>query len=770
MRRRDILRGILLLPAGAVLAGKVADAEILPAGPAKPALELPWLPDRLHAFVWRNWESVSAERMAEVLGATPDQVREIGRSMGLPTVNASFSDFLERGYISLIRRNWHLLPYEQLLTLLGWDEEKLAFTLKEDDFFWVKLGSLKPKCEPLRYSPPNETVMKRCSEIRKIVERHFGKAFGRSAEPRFFFVRELSGSGDGTNGKYGAYDAGRDRPIRFLYSYCAVFGDPLLHPELDPYPEGLLRRLAEQGVTGVWMHTVLRQLAPGGMFPGESPADAAKRRENLRKLAERTARYGIRIYLYMNEPRAMPESFFKGREHLKGGKEGDQIALCTSVPEVREWLASSLRQVFSEAPDLGGVFTITGSENFTHCHSHGRNASGCPRCSVRPGPEVAAEVNGVIARGVWEGNPDAAVIAWDWGWPDDWAEAIIKNLPERVYLQSVSEWGKSIERGGIASRVGEYSISSVGPGPRASKHWALAKKRGLRALAKVQVNASWELSALPYLPVMNLVAEHCANLAAADVDALMLSWSVGGFPSPNLELVRRMTVRPAPAAEDALRAVAVNRYGEKAASDALRAWTAFSGAFREYPFHVGFVYRGPAQMGPANPLWPEPTGYASTMVGFPYDDVDGWRAIYPAETLAAQFEKVAAGWMLGIPSLERALKRAATPDQQRNAREDLRIAEAAELHFRSIAAQVRFTMARNEFRTGSLSPAEREQAAAIIRKAAGGELEAARKLFTLARQDSRIGYEASNHYYYLPLDLVEKAVNCEFILGRWKEQ
>ena len=40
-----------------------------------------------------------------------------------------------RGYITLIRRNWHLLPYEQLLELVEMTPEQLAFTLREDDFY-----------------------------------------------------------------------------------------------------------------------------------------------------------------------------------------------------------------------------------------------------------------------------------------------------------------------------------------------------------------------------------------------------------------------------------------------------------------------------------------------------------------------------------------------------------------------------------------------------------------------------------------------------------
>ena len=34
-------------------------------------------------------------------------------------------------------------------------------------------------------------------------------------------------------------------------------------------------------------------------------------------------------------------------------------------------------------------------------------------------------------------------------------------------------------------------------------------------------------------------------------------------------------------------------------------------------------------------------------------------------------------------------------------------------------------------------------------------------------RDSRIGFEASNQYYYVPLDLVEKVVNCRDLRDRW---
>ena len=734
----------------------------LPVGGAPDPLAVPHFPDRVHTFVWRNWELVEVSRIAEVLRASPDDVRRIAASMGLPAEQSISERQGERGYISVIRRNWHLLPYDQLLELLGWDEERLAYTLKEDDFLWIKLGRLKPKCMPLRHAPPTVDATRRCSEIKAIVERHFGDALGKPMQPRFAFVDELSKPAEGVT----VAPPREDEPIRFLYSYFGVYGDPLLNPELDPYPEGLLQRLAANGVNGVWLHTVLRQLAPSTAFP-EFGEGHETRLATLRRLVERAGRYGVKIYLYMNEPRSMPADFFEQHEDIAGAREDVNIAMCSSVPIVRRFVSDSLAHVFKAVPGLGGVFAITASENLTNCWSRGGQAQ-CPRCSKRNPADAIAEVNRAIAEGVWQSNPDAKVICWDWGWRDAWAEEIIGKLPEGAYLMSVSEWSKPITRGGVASTVGEYSMSAVGPGPRAQRHWAWARERGLKTIAKVQVNCTWELSAMPYLPVMGLVAEHLDNLTRAGIDGTMLSWTLGGYPSPNLQLVREFGRQPLPTRDEALRHVAESRFGPAAADDAMKAWLAFSRAFAEFPFHVGYLYAGPSQVGPANLLYAEPTGYHATMVGFPYDDVNGWRAVYPAEVLAGQFEKVAEGWQEGIDLMRNALSKRETPAHRKNVADDLRIAEAAYTHFKSVANQVRFVLLRDASpagrESGRTSSAELRQLLdkrIIVRD----EIELAKRLFRLTREDARIGYEASNHYYYYPLDLVEKVVNCEYVLS-----
>jgi hypothetical protein len=476
---------------------------------------------------------------------------------------------------------------------------------------------------------------------------------------------------------------------------------------------------------------------------------------------KRAKQQGIDVYLYMNEPRAMPKAFFENRSEMAGVQEGDYVAMCTSDPRVRRWIGDSLTYVFREVPDLGGVFTITASENLTNCASHGQHRK-CPHCAKKAEAEILADINRVISDGVHRAAPAAKVIAWDWGWNGHGdAQDTIALLPDSVWLMSVSEWSLPIERGGIKSAVGEYSISSVGPGPRATLHWNHAKKRGLKTVAKVQLNNTWELSAVPYLPVYDLVAEHCAGLAKADVDGMMLSWSLGGYPSLNLELAQQFATHPVPDAATALQAVAERHFGQRAAPVVRQAWAKFSRAFREYPYSGSVLYNAPQQLGPANLLYGQPTGYSATMVGIPYDDLKGWRGPYPPLVFAEQFQKVADGWTAGLVDLE-AAQSLVPVDQRADAAADLRIAQAAQLHFASTANQVRFIMLRDEL-AAQENDTTTERLSHELMAILNSEVELARRLFELASADSRIGYEASNHYFYVPLDLVEKVVNCDYL-------
>ncbi len=347
---------------------------------------------------------------------------------------------------------------------------------------------------------------------------------------------------------------------------------------------------------------------------------------------------------------------------------------------------------------------------------------------------------------------------------------IIARLPKSVWLMSVSEWNLPIERGGIKTKVGEYSISAVGPGPRALRHWAAAQQAGLKTAAEIQFNNTCEIASVPYLPVMDLVAEHIHNLASAKLDGMLIGWTMGGYPSPNFQLAQQLNRTPAPNVDAVLDALARERFGPEGAPHARKAWTLTSDAFRQYPFHISVVYTSPVQWGPANPLYPSKTGYKATMWGIPYDDLDGWRGPYPPEVFAAQFEKMAEGWRPGIAELQVAVEKT-PPDRRNEAQADLRFAQAAAIHFQSVANQARFVLARDALAkpSNTLSPEERHRLRAEIKRCLESEIALARQLFTLAREDSRIGFEPSCQYFYLPLDLVEKVVNCRWLLEQVQE-
>ena len=735
-----------------------------------PPVPFPHFPSRLHAFVWRNWNLVPLARMASILGASESQLLKLGQAIGLDRPKPVSDEQWRRSYVTIIRRNWHLLPKTQLEALLGWTAEQMEFTLQEDDFLNVKLGNLKPDCELLTWSSSTDKSAE--NWIREVVKQEFSELQITREEPLFQFVKDLSAAP-----KHRTETLASNFSPRFGYGYFTLFGDPLLDTDLDPYPDGYLQRMAATGLDGTWMHIVLSNLTPFPWDPAVSKGWET-RLANLKKLIEKCKRQGIGIYLYLNEPRRQPLSFFEKHPELKGVTSGQHAALCTSHPDVQNYLENAIAQIVSAVPDLAGFFTISASENPTHCWSHFKGDT-CPRCASK-GPEaVIVELHRVYESGIRKGmeryrkevgdykGPGPQLILWDWAWPDGWAENIIPKLPSNISYMCVSEWSLPINRGGVESKVGEYSISAIGPGPRAKRHWAIAREHGLRILAKIQAGTTWECGGVPYIPALENVAQHIVNLRDEKVSGLLTGWTLGGYPgSPNLEVVSVIGSDDRISVRDALTQVAKRRYGA-AAEDMVDAWYGFSKAFREFPYHIGVVYQAPVHSGPANLLWKEATGYSSTMVGIGYDDLKGWRSIYPEEVFINQLYQVAEGFDRSLATLnERTKSLTLTKEERLEFERELSIAEAVAILYRSVANQADFIRHRDQLGT----VADRSGAKSRLRELLLSEIKLARRLYELQSADSRIGFEATNHYFYVPDDLMEKVLNCRYLLENWVEK
>ena len=113
--------------------------------------------------------------------------------------------------------------------------------------------------------------------------------------------------------------------------------------------------------------------------------------------------------------------------------------------------------------------------------------------------------------------------------------------------------------------------------------------------------------------------------------------------------------------------------------------------------------------------------------------------------------KVHSGFVRGCETFARAIPD--MPVEKRTAAErELRLFRAETLHFRSCVDQAGFYLAR-----------EKNDIAAM-RTYAARELETAKSILPLVRQDSSFGYESSNQYFYIPQDICEKVLSCRQVL------
>ena len=89
----------------------------IPVGSAPKALDFPFFPAKHLAGIWHNWNLVPPSRIAAVLETSEENVISAGESMGLVRDDSKLELFASRGYQTIIRTNWHLLDYEQMLQL-----------------------------------------------------------------------------------------------------------------------------------------------------------------------------------------------------------------------------------------------------------------------------------------------------------------------------------------------------------------------------------------------------------------------------------------------------------------------------------------------------------------------------------------------------------------------------------------------------------------------------------------------------------------------------
>lgn len=810
------------------------------------AVTLEWFPTKMQAFIFRAWEFVPASKIADVLGTSEENVIKQAEKMGLYKQYLT-DEWQKRGYITIIKSLWHILPYSQILQVLDRDEEWLSKALIEEDFLRCKLSpdDKKPVCEAVVYEDLDDRQEEQTRLIKRAMDRikawdyktlpfdWFEKKTAAVEKPSArgvritggwsisdktgfkntgFFVQNFKrhikeqygaeiGSGDENAvielvsdchlskpeeykimvtphritvasgeeagilralycmedefSKNGCTVLGFEQKhkyakirTRFLFPYCGLYNNSFDTDSTSYCPDELLEQYARVGVNGLWFHVPMYSIAEFTFDPSRSEG-YEKRLERLRELTVRSSRYGIKVYLYVNEPRAMPHEFFEKYPELKGSETQNLACLCTSVDAVKEYIDKSIYSITKSVPLLGGYFVIGVSENQTNCYWD-KKGTACPKCKDRNPREVVCEVYNIISRAAHRANSDIEVIGWTWSWGmdgfpygyrndsgDEDVEDFVNRLDSDIIVMSCKEEIQEFEIDGFKNQVHDYTMAIEGPSEMAKKVWRAARKNGARLAAKTQINCTWECSTVPYLPVFELVCRDVENIISEGVDTIMLGWSLGGYPSPNIELASTRFFCDAEGGEDSADEFYMRKFGEYA-DTVKRAVKLFGEGMERFPFDWHTLYYGPQNQGVSNPLFIKPTGLEATMTCFAFDDVSLWNTVFPYEVFKNCFREMSEKWEQGIKLLE----------------------DMPDCEFKDVA-YVGYTLFKSSYNQIMFVEKRGESCPELV-DIVKSEREMALRVFEIMSRNPTIGYEAANHYYYSRNAIAEKIINCEY--------
>lgn len=374
------------------------------------------------------------------------------------------------------------------------------------------------------------------------------------------------------------------------------------------YTDGLLGRISHDGFNGIWVWLNVEEATLGSrVFPELDDPDAARRLARLARLAERAARYGLDVWVYLatgyNHP--VPESFYERHPEMRGQGWGNP--LCISQRAVRDYYAETVRTVFHQAPGLAGLVVIYDSEGFFHCANTEHTHRACPRCRQTPRELLTRDLLVLLNDAMHQaGGAEKRLIAFNYGRDPSWLERLLPLLPKDIIHQCDFSKGGVVERDGVRHATGDYNLTLVGPPEHWAEQYRLTQKLGLPFLAKTEHAISQEFIFVPYIPAMEQWLARIRKMREFDLVGWFGNWCHYGYtPSPPARLINRMSWDPAP--ENVLEDLARAEYGAEAAPKVLQAWRRFSEAIREFPYSDSVArLPGPLQKGPSHPFLLDP--------------------------------------------------------------------------------------------------------------------------------------------------------------------
>ncbi len=548
--------------------------------------------------------------------------------------------------------------------------------------------------------------------------------------------------------------------------------------------------LVEHGFNGIWLRGRLRDLMQSTMLPELNDPRRQERIDSLRAVIVRGRAAGIGVYLFFNDPLALPanDPFWRAHPDLAGEPHhewggDDVVALCLSTPTVARFFEEAAASVLRDLPDLVGVILITASEYHSHCWSHyvryglddgitvpSAQPLRCPRCARREPAELVAQ----IARG-WRAAADAhapacRVIAWNWSWSlwyRDPQREVLDALPPGVDV--MADWERGGQRGwrGRTIAVDEYSLGYAGPSERFLGTHAAARQAGRPVLAKLQIGTTHEIATVPNLPLLTNLHQKLTGLHEHGIAGFMGAWNFGCSLTLNTYAIRHFLERSAEYLDRDcfLSSLAQTYLGVADPAAVIRAWEQFARAFEHYPFSIQLLYFSPLNDAPAHPLSFHYTGTPLGGSWVPHefgDRLEDCLGPFTMGEVADAFADLGRGWQEGLAGYEQALGHlvlGASPAQRHHAAEELRCAQMIGLQFRSAANLFRFHQERQRLMAdrGLVAPCDLPRTGALEDRMRD-EILNAQAALPLVEADPRLGFHQEARVYMYEANLIRSKI------------
>jgi hypothetical protein len=484
---------------------------------------------------------------------------------------------------------------------------------------------------------------------------------------------------------------------RIWRSAESVFGDEIcpdgLHgietdetlSAVQVYTEEELQKIADAGFNAIWVHGLLRHLVKVEPFP-ELGMHAEIQINAMRQLIKRAGQYGIKVFIYMQPPRALPQSdtdFWDNHLDVWGEEDvchGIAVRrLCTTTVKVQQWLKNAGEALAQNLSDLAGIILITSSEFPSHCYSHRRRfiptewspVIECPRCRKFEPETVVAELISAIRNGIRAASSEMEIAAWNWSWSwnADSEGKIIEQLPSDIILLT------DFERGGYKDLyrrpdfyMDEYSLAYAGPSEKCRMTFEAAQRRGMRFMTKLQLGTTHELASVVSLPMFGSLYDKAVFHRNENLVGFMGCWNFGNaLPSSNVNAFNFFVSNDCPSDKDSALLEFAKRYFPGVKTELLlEAWNIFEQAMDYYPFTIAFLYHGPQnhtlsykEMYVPGPLGGKPAGRSWKFDERGDDLTNSYRLHHTQFTLDDLIERVgklAAVWQCGVNILKQSFK------------------------------------------------------------------------------------------------------------------